>query len=130
MDCTIEKDGSTNIKGEIKIDIPLKEKYEGPAILSARPEQLIFSDKGMPGVVQLSTFLGDYIEYEVLLDDGQNLIINEYTKDNSKVYADGTRVNITFDPLRVSLYKKDTEEVISKWESQKLKNLDLTFGSL
>ena len=80
LDCVVDGDGMTNIKGELKINVPLAKKdFEGPAKLSARPEQLFFSEEGMPGTVQLSTFLGDFIEYEVKLDDGQELIINEYT---------------------------------------------------
>ena len=113
LDCEVEEDGSTNIKGELKIKIPLRNEYRGAAKLSARPEQLFFSEEGMPGTVLLSTFLGDFIEYEVQLDDGQSLIINEYTKDTSTVHEDGEKVHISFDPDRVSLYTADTEEVLS-----------------
>ena len=114
VDCEVKEGGMVDIKGEIEIKVPLRKEYVGPAKLSARPEQLFFSKEGMPGKVTLSTFLGDYIEYEVLLDDGQSLIINEYTKDTSDVHDDGERVFISFDPEKISLYTKDTEEVISK----------------
>ena len=114
LDCEVNKDGVVDIKGEIKINVPLKKSYEGKAKLSARPEQLFFTKEGMPATVQLSTFLGDYIEYEVVLDDGQNLIVNEYTKDNSNVYKDGERVFLSFDPNKISLYASDTEEVLTK----------------
>ena len=114
LDCNVEKGGKVSIKGEIEINVPLRKDFVGKAKLSARPEQLMFAEKGMPGTVQLSTFLGDYVEYEVQLDDGQNLIVNEYTKDSSKVYKDGENVHITFDPLRVNIYDAETEEVISK----------------
>ena len=114
VDCEVKDNDIVDIKGEIEIKVPLRKEYTGSAKLSARPEQLFFSTKGMPGRVTLSTFLGDYIEYEVLLDDGQNLIINEYTKDTSDVHQDGERVFISFDPEKISLYTKDTEEVISK----------------
>lgn len=113
LDCEVEEDGTTDIKGELKIKVPLKKEYSGAAKLSARPEQLFFTESGMPGTVQLSTFLGDYIEYEVKLDDGQDLIVNEYTKDTSVVHSDGEKVFISFNPERVSLYTADTEEVLS-----------------
>ena len=67
----------------------------------------------MPGEVLFSTFLGDFIEYEIKLNDGQELIINEYTKDTTTVHADGESVHISFDPNRISLYTADTEEVLS-----------------
>jgi hypothetical protein len=49
----------------------------------------------------------------VELDDGQNLIVNEYTKDTTEVHTDGERVFLSFDPARISLYQADTEEVLS-----------------
>jgi iron(III) transport system ATP-binding protein len=80
--------------------------------ISARPEQLFFSSDGMPGTILFSTFLGDFIEYEVQLDDGQSLIVNEYTKDTSEVHSDGEKVHLSFNPLRISLYDEN-EEVLS-----------------
>ena len=102
-----------SIKGELDIDVPVRKSYTGKAQLSARPEQLFFSETGMPGKVMFSTFLGDFIEYEVELFDGQTLIINEYTKDTAKVHEVGEKVFISFDATRISLYD-EAEEVLSK----------------
>ena len=68
----------------------------------------------MPGRILFSTFLGDFIEYEVQLDNGQNLIINEYTKDTDGVHPLGEQVHINFNPRRVSLYAEGTGEVLSR----------------
>ena len=105
--------GTVNVRNELTTAIPMRRDYTGPAKLSARPEQLFFSDSGMPGTVTLSTFLGDFIQYEVKLDDGQELVVNDYTKDTEIRHEDGERVFINFDPKRVSLYTADTEEVLS-----------------
>ena len=102
-----------SIKGELDIDVPVRKSYTGKAQLSARPEQLFFSETGMPGKVMFSTFLGDFIEYEVELFDGQTLIINEYTKDTAKVHEVGEKVFISFDATRISIYD-EAEEVLSK----------------
>ena len=102
-----------SIKGELDIDVPVRKNYTGKVQLSARPEQLFFSETGMPGKVMFSTFLGDFIEYEVELFDGQTLIINEYTKDTAKVHEVGEKVFISFDATRISLYD-EAEEVLSK----------------
>ena len=102
-----------SIKGELDIDVPVRKNYTGKAQLSARPEQLFFSETGMPGKVMFSTFLGDFIEYEVELFDGQTLIINEYTKDTARVHEVGEKVFISFDATRISLYN-EAEEVLSK----------------
>ena len=100
------------IKGELDITVPVSRAYTGSGKISARPEQLFFSESGMPGTILFSTFLGDFIEYEVQLDDGQNLIVNEYTKDTTMIHSDGEQVHLSFDPMRISLYDK-SEEVLS-----------------
>ena len=113
LDCDVDG-GKITIQGEMTIDIPVKQEYKGKGKLSARPEQLFFSDTGMPGKILFSTFLGDFIEYEVVLDNGQSLIVNEYTKDTASVHADGEKVFLNFDPSRISLYVAETGEVLSK----------------
>jgi len=113
LDCDVDG-GKVTIQGEITVDIPVKKDYTGKGKLSARPEQLFFSESGMPGKILFSTFLGDFIEYEVELDNGQSLIVNEYTKDTASVHEDGKKVFLNFDPNRVSLYAAETGEVLSR----------------
>ena len=113
LDCDV-KGEEVSIQGGLTIKIPMRKHYEGKGQISARPEQLFITDKGMPGKILISTFLGDFIEYEVVLDNGQSLLVNEYTKDTSTVHEDGQRVFVSFDPNRVSLYTADTGEVLSK----------------
>ena len=103
---------AVSIKGELDITVPVSRAYVGSGKISARPEQLFFSESGMPGTILFSTFLGDFIEYEVQLNDGQNLIVNEYTKDTTEIHSDGEKVHLSFDPMRISLYDK-SEEVLS-----------------
>ncbi len=116
LDCDITApaagDASVSIKNELSITVPVSRAYTGKGKISARPEQLFFSEAGMPGTILFSTFLGDFIEYEVQLDDGQSLIVNEYTKDTSVVHDDGEKVHLSFDPHRISLYAEN-EEVLS-----------------
>ena len=85
----------------------------GAAPAHALTEQLFFAEAGLPGKVLFSTFLVDFIEYEVELDDGQMLIINEYTKDTTTRHEVGEKVHISFDAARISLYDEN-EEVLSK----------------
>ena len=112
LECDVDN-GKVTIQGEMTVEIPMQKEFTGKGKLSARPEQLFFSESGMPGKILFSTFLGDFIEYEVELDDGQSLIVNEYTKDTTEVHNDGERVFLSFDPARISLYRADTEEVLS-----------------
>ena len=113
LDCTVAEGGMVTIADELTIKVPLRRDYTGPAKLSARPEQLFFAGEGMPGTVQFSTFLGDFIEYEVKLNNGQSLTVNEYTKDTTTVHVNGEPVHLNFDPGRISIYDAQTEEVIT-----------------
>lgn len=103
-----------DIKGECTITCQLKKPFVGKGVISARPEQLFFDEKeGLPGTIVISTFLGDFIEYEILLDNGQTVQLNEYTKDVHELKPDGQRVRINFDIRSVGVYDGDTQEVIS-----------------
>ena len=113
LECDVDN-GKVTIQGEMTVEIPMQKEFTGKGKLSARPEQLFFSESGMPGKILFSTFLGDFIEYEVELDNGKSLIVNEYTKDTVSVHEDGEKVFLNFDPNRVSLYVAETGEVLSK----------------
>ena len=113
LECTVSGEGEVTIEDELTIHVPLSRPYTGRATLSARPEQLFFAESGMPGEIQFSTFLGDFIEYEVKLNNGQFLTVNEYTKDTTTVHADGEKVFLNFDPERISVYEAESEEVIT-----------------
>ena len=105
-------DALIRFKDGLELRMRLSREYAGKATLSARPEQLSFAKDGMSGKTLFSTFLGDFIEYEVQLDDGQNLIVNEYTKDPTVIHPIGEQVHIRFDPASVSLYESETGEVL------------------
>ncbi len=117
IDCAV--DGQDPAAATVKLhdghsfQMPLRKPYSGEVILSARPEQLFFSEQGIPGKINMSTFLGDFIQYEVELTTGQVLELNEYTKDVDSAKPDGEEVHLSFNPKQVSLYRKDTEEVLS-----------------
>ena len=117
IDCAV--DGQDPAAATVKLhdghsfQMPLRKPYSGEVILSARPEQLFFSEQGLSGKVNMSTFLGDFIQYEVELSTGQVLELNEYTKDVDGAKNDGEEVHLSFNPKQVSLYRKDTEEVLS-----------------
>ena len=103
-----------DIKGECTITCSLKAPFKGEGIISARPEQLFFDEKeGLPGKIVISTFLGDFIEYEIELDNGQTVQLNEYTKDVRELRPDGQRVKVNFDINAVGVYDAGTQEVIS-----------------
>ncbi len=117
IECTVkygDGKGRLSLPGDYVMEIPMRKEYNGPATLSARPEQLFFDDqKGIPGKITMSVFLGDFIQYEVELVTGQVIELNEYTKDVDLIRPDGEPVLISMQPDKVSLYEKESEEVLS-----------------
>jgi len=116
LDCEIsgpQDNADVSIKGEMDMHMRLQKEYHGKAQISARPEQLFFATEGMPGTILFQTFLGDFIQYEVHLEDGQDLIINEYTKDSPAVHETGEKTHISFDLNKVSVYAAGSGEVLS-----------------
>ena len=105
--------GRISLPGNYVMEIPMRKEYSGDAILSARPEQLFFDEEGIPGKINMSVFLGDFIQYEVELVNGQVIELNEYTKDVDLIRRDGEQVHISMQPTKVSLYEKKSEEVLS-----------------
>ena len=118
VECDVKGDDPNqavlDIKGECSITCTLKKPFTGKGIISARPEQLFFDkENGLPGRIVMSTFLGDFIEYEIELNNGQTLQLNEYTKDVQTVRPDGQNVKVNFDIHAVGVYDAATQEVIS-----------------
>lgn len=116
IDCTVSSSGNTasiSLPGDYTVSIPVSRDYNGEAILSARPEQLFFDEKGIPGKISMSIFLGDFIQYDVELVTGQTIELNEYTKDVGNIRNDGENVFISMNPNQVSLYEKESKEVLS-----------------
>jgi len=107
--------GKAVISEHFAVDVQLGREHHGKATLSARPEQLFFSDEGLAGKILFSTFLGDFIEYEIEIESGQVLQLNEYTKDTTRIRPDGEAVHIQFDPARVGVYDEDGE-LLTVWQ--------------
>ena len=80
---------------------------EGSKVLiSVRPEQFKIVDEAnaaMAGDITLATFLGDYINYEITLEDGSVVEANEYTEQAHRM-RDEKRVYLGFNEHTVNVY--------------------------
>jgi len=112
--CTPLEEGKINIRaGDMEFHVNAKKACNGNGAISVRPEQLFFSETGLGGKVVISTFLGDFYEYEILLDGGQTILLNEYTKDSHSEYTEGQRVFVSFDPAQIVVFEKESGDIIS-----------------
>ena len=116
MDCMIKAEGTqaaVTLEGKYTFRMPVRHAFTGDGIFSARPEQLFLSDRGIPGTISLALFLGDFVQYEIRLENDQIIELNEYTQDTERTRTVGETVYIDFNPRQISLYEKESQEVLS-----------------
>ena len=79
--------------------------------VSVRPEHVRISEdlsRGIVGNIILSTFLGDYVYYEIQLDNGEIIEAHEYAENTQNIREEG-RVAVTFDTENISIFDIDGE---------------------
>jgi iron(III) transport system ATP-binding protein len=106
---------SIRLKSGVVFEIVLKRKYNGNVNISIRPEEFKIMDDpriAMPGKIIISTFLGDFVNYEVQLNDGSTVEVNEYTKDIIKVREVGQEILLSFVPEKISIFDSNGTEAI------------------
>lgn len=121
MEGTVEKldsDMTAHIKLNAGYDfsVKLKREIKGPVKISIRPEQFKINEQdghGIPGEIQMYTFLGDFANYEIKLANGQVVEANEYTKDIDYVREAGAKIRLDFNPERISVFNQEGTEVFS-----------------
>ncbi|MBM7023645.1 ABC transporter ATP-binding protein [Treponema sp. Marseille-Q4523] len=111
--CVIENN-TIRINDSYALSWPHRSVFAGKANLSVRPEQLSLSDTGpgLYGNITLSTFLGDFVQHEVELKDGQIIEVNEYAKDGVDIRTIGSSVYITIDKSTIVLFDTETGEAL------------------
>lgn len=93
------KQGLTSIcvDEEITIDLKLKKGVNGRVKVSIRPEEFIITgekENAFEGRVDLKVFLGDFINYEVVLKSGVTVEVNQYIKDAQREYEVDEKIYI------------------------------------
>ncbi len=108
------KNGIATIRlDDLTLELPVKDECPTDVVVSVRPEQLYIGNEGLEGEILFSTFLGDFVEYEVMLRNGHHIQINEYTKDTSILKPIGSKVRINLGLDRINLFNPQSGEVIS-----------------
>ncbi len=106
-----DKMGLLQLEAGHQIKVCLSEAYTGPVVVSVRPEYLYFSDSGMKGQIQMTTFLGDFVLYDIELENGKTISLNEYGKAH-QIRSIGEHIQLQLVEENISVYK-ETGEVIS-----------------
>ena len=106
------KEESLIIENTLACTYATSKPFQGKVSLSVRPEHCFFSEKGLPGSISLATFLGDFVNYEVDLDNGRTIEVNEYSTEMATLKANGSRVHVNFRLEACSVYDASTQEVL------------------
>lgn len=102
--------GVITVQGKPVLAKTLQSGWQGDVIISARPEHIIIGEAAadrLCGTVTLATFLGDYVAYEIEMDDKTVLEVNEYTAQKLPVKQPGRRISLQFEAERTSIFTSD-----------------------
>ncbi|MGN9166187.1 ABC transporter ATP-binding protein [Tissierellaceae bacterium HCP3S3_D8] len=112
----IRSNGKTYLNiSNIQIPVTLRVDYDGETKTSLRPEHIYLTedeDNTLKGEIQLTTFLGDFTNYEILLENGQVIEANEYTKDVASFRKAGDIVRIKIHPDKINLFDSEGKVAI------------------
>ena len=103
------------VNGKVVMQKRLRDNYQGEILVSARPENIILKEElpdHLCGTVSIATFLGDYVNYEVLMDDGETLQVNEYMAQKLNIHEVGQRICVKLEKDRVSIFSSNGEEAL------------------
>lgn len=98
---------------EVTIEMKLNRKKEEDVKLSIRPEEFTIQKEktnGLSGKVELKLFLGDFLNYEITLGNGQTVEVNQYIKDAQDEYEIGDQIYLVPMSDRINIFDKTGEE--------------------
>lgn len=112
LDGTAEN-GNVTILGKKTIPFSMDKSFRGEVKVSVRPEfvHLEAPKEGeLTGTITLSTFLGDFMNYEIELDNHQIIEVNEYTDRMDRRHEAGEKVSLGLMEHKISVFDAKTEK--------------------
>ena len=106
--------GGVSILGTAPVAVRFKRPCEGDVCVSVRPENIELVDAyegGINGEIKISTFLGDFISYEVRLANDQIIQCNQYVHLNPRMRENGEKVALKIEKFNV--FTADGKEALT-----------------
>jgi iron(III) transport system ATP-binding protein len=77
--------------------------------ISVRPEEFIISDskQGVKGKIHSNTFLGRYVNYEIMLENGNLIELSQDTSTNSSIYKEGQEIYLEVNSNKINIFDKE-----------------------
>jgi len=107
--------GDGVVIGEKKLPLRLRDGYTGEVQVAVRPEYITLREAQageICGEIAMTTFLGDFVNYEVQLEGGMILEANEYTKDTGVIRPIGQKVSLHLDLENISVFDSSQAGVL------------------
>ena len=108
------EEGKNHIAFENGYSVPMdnlnSEAENGKEIqISVRPEEFTISDSsdGIRGTIHFNTFLGKYINYEVMLHNREIIELTQDTSTNDTFYEIGQEVYLQVNKNRINIFDKE-----------------------
>ncbi|WP_346910194.1 ABC transporter ATP-binding protein [Faecalicatena orotica] len=117
LDGEAEK-GEVEILGCKRIKLNIDPDFQGKVKVAVRPEYAALEDEKageLTGTITLATFLGDYMSYEIELQDGTFIEINEYTDRLNNIRQTGDKISLGLLESRLNVFDAATEKSIMKY---------------
>lgn len=111
------KEGVVFVQGK-RLSIQLDKSYSGKVKVAVRPEYAVLDEPSsglFRGKVVLTTFLGDYMNYEIELESGQLIEVNEYKDKLDQIKKTGETVGIRLLENRISVFDAATEKSVMNY---------------
>lgn len=108
-----------SVLDKTEIMMPLKNGVTGNVKLSVRPEEFLIGtaqDEGLGGEIVFLTFLGDFVNCEVLLSNGQIVEVNQYGNERDIEYGLGDKVILKLQQDKINVYSESGEEAVIEWK--------------
>ena len=108
-----------SVLDKTEIMMPLKNGVTGNVKLSVRPEEFLIGtdqDEGLGGEIVFLTFLGDFVNYEVQLSNGQIVEVNQYGNERDIEYGLGDKVILKLQQDKINVYSESGEEAVIEWK--------------
>ena len=103
LEAEATKEG-VRVMGAAPIPAKLKDDRTGKVQVAVRPEHITLNAPQpgkLEGEIKIFTFLGDYINYEVQLANGQVIQANQYLNQKTGFHQKGEKVSIEFSTMNV-----------------------------
>ena len=104
-----------SILGSRPVHTALKGGYQGKVQASVRPEHIELVDGNregcINGTIKIATFLGDFISYEVRLENNQVIQCNQYVHLNPKMREIGEKVSLNIE--KIAVFTPDGKESLT-----------------